>query len=581
MCQKVITFVTSAMAFVTPLRYAWFVITTATIPLWRHPERWLFTGFVALVLAPVLVQGLDRPLAHVLGGAPAGISATYGALVVAFAAWFVCAIRKEVQPHVVGILVGLVAAVTSLALQVRVVGLFELMVVAAGSFALAWWLPSRLPAVFDGLAPRYRVLTAVYVLLAVVSIVQVTRVSVFMGDPTRTDAQVVPGMKFVETHSCLTAYVRATEYAHDRVDNLYLAERWPSTLEAVDPPKTPFSPFGIDEFFYPPPFLLFAEPLMPLRGDFLAQRAAWFGLNGLVFAAAFWMGARYLGGTRWHRPLLLAPIFFGSFPVLLTLQIGNAQGIVVVASILAMLAFDMNRPALGGFSLAFATLAKLSPGVLGLILLAQMRWRAIAWTAAFGVILLLVAVFAYGTNPIESWLTYALPRLSSGEAFSSMLHHPPSIAANLAPAGIPFKLTLLGVHLDDPWLLSRRINVVFTLVIAALAIAFGRRHMASDVQTRAPRALAWMSLLYLGALRSPFAPGYVTFALMWLVTLQSVEVETRRGAVALFALFLAIVVVPPMPPEQLALYVLLVMPIGPTVAAWLLLRRKTQALAPT
>ena len=41
-------------------------------PLRRSPERWLFVGFVALVLAPVIAQGLDRPLASLLGAQPGG-----------------------------------------------------------------------------------------------------------------------------------------------------------------------------------------------------------------------------------------------------------------------------------------------------------------------------------------------------------------------------------------------------------------------------------------------------------------------------------------------------------------------------
>src|SRR5690606_7696010 len=149
----------------------------------------------------------------------------------------------------------------------------------------------------DGLIARHRVLTVCYGLAALLSILQVARVSVFMADPTRTDAQIVPGVEFLETHSCLTAYVRGAELAQDRVDNLYLAERWPQTVDAPVRPTTAFSPFDIDAYFYPPPFLLIpAAILTPLRGDFLAQRALWFGINGLLLAAAFWLGARGLGG---------------------------------------------------------------------------------------------------------------------------------------------------------------------------------------------------------------------------------------------------------------------------------------------
>ncbi len=337
-------------------------------PLRGQPERWLFSGFVAMLIAPVIAQGLDRPLAHALTTHPSGGGLTVVALLVAFAASLACASRESRSVVVPSSVAGVVMAVVGLSLGVRAPGFLALAVVIVTSVALTLWLPARLPAALDGLAARHRALTACYALVALSSIVQVARVSVFIAEPWRTTAQVVPGVKFLETHSCLTAYVRANELAHDRVDNLYLSERWPQTVGLDGPrPQTAFSPFDIDEYFYPPPFLLVAEVVRPLRGDYFAQRAGWFGLNGALLAFAFWLGARAFGGVRWHRPLLLAPLFFGSLPVLSVLQIGNAQGAVVVIAVLSMFAFESKREAMGGFALALAAMAKISPGALGVI----------------------------------------------------------------------------------------------------------------------------------------------------------------------------------------------------------------------
>ena len=543
-------------------------------PLRRQPERWLFTGFITLLLAPVVAQGLDRPLASLLRSHPSGVATTSAALAVALVGWLVTAAHEPIRLRGTMGVTGLVAVALGLVLGVPPPGLPALAAVAVGAATLARWLPDKLPPALDGLAARHRALTACYALLALLSVVQVSRVSVFMADPTRTDAQVVPGVKFIETHSCLTAYVRAHELAQDRIDNLYLAERWPQTIEAKVRPKTPFSPFDIDAYLYPPPFLLIPSILAPLRGDFLAQRAAWFGINGLLLAVAFWIGARDLGGPRWHRPLLLAPPFFASLPVLSLLQIGNAQASVVVISVLAMLAFERDRPALGGFALALATMAKISPGILGVILIVQRRWRALAWTVGFGALLSLLTLVAFGPGPIESFVRYALPRVGSGQAFSDMLHHPPSIALNMAPSGTPFKLALLGVDVGDPWPIARSINHVVTLAVLVLAVIIGRRRAEPAPGALTPRALSWMALVFLTALRSPFAPGYVIFSFVWAVTLLATEVERRWHGVLLLVLFAVVTLLPPLPPERLVLYLALPQLAAITVSLWLILRRR-------
>jgi hypothetical protein len=127
-----------------------------------------------------------------------------------------------------------------------------------------------------------------------------------------------------------------------------------------------------------------------LQGDFPAQRALWFGINGLLLAVGLWILARWLDGDGpgSHRVLLLAPVFLGSLPVLGTLQIGNFQIAVVMLSILAMVAFHQDRNVIGGALLAFAILSKISPGIFGVYLLSQRRFRSAAWTAGFGVFFL-------------------------------------------------------------------------------------------------------------------------------------------------------------------------------------------------
>jgi len=248
--------------------------------------------------------------------------------------------------------------------------------------------------------------------------------------------------------------------------------------------------------------------------------------------------ARWIGGPAAHRALLLAPLVFGSVPILVTLQIGNFHLAATVLSLLAMVALDRGRAATGGALLAMAILSKIAPGLLGVILLVQRRFREAALAAGFGALLLALALFFFGTDPAWHFVTFALPRLSSGEAFPFM-DTPSGIATNMSPFGVPFKLRVLGVETGDPWPLGRVVARVYTVGLVLLAIIAARR--SGD---RRDQAIRWLALLTLASLQSPFAPGYSTIGLLWATTLLAVEVRRAREAVALIALWPAVLFAP-------------------------------------
>lgn len=510
----------------------------------RSRERHAFAALVAVLLAPVLAHGLWRPLCHWFG--PAGDAVTVTVAAVAIGAGGVgvhwCSPRWVLAAVVVG------AVGVALGLSLGLAGLLTLGVVAV---AVAWVVPRLIArlSVLDGLAARHRLLGVLYVLLAAPAVVSTTRLSVFMGDPTRVQDSVVPGIDFLATHSCLTAYVRADTLTRAGAENVY-DTRWWHGSEGLPPRPAgvddPYRPFVLDYYPYPPAFLLGMAPLMPLEGDFPAQRALWFGLNGLLLAAGLWIVARWIEGPLGHRVLLLAPPFFGTVPVLATLQVGNFQIAVVMLSVLAMVAFDRGRHVLGGLSLAYATLAKLSPGVFGVVLLVQRRWRSAAWTAGFGVVLSALSVLTIGVDPTLSFLTYTLPRLGSGETFAFLDDRPFSVLTNMAPFGLPFKLQLLGFDVGDPWVVGRWFGRGYTLALVLLvALAVRRRG------DRRSQALTWMALLVLAALQSPFAPGYTVLGLLWALTLLSVDVRRWWGGAGLVLLWLFLTV--PAPTSDLRL----------------------------
>ncbi len=539
---------------------------------WPRPlERAAFGALWAFLLAPVIAHGLWRPLLHILGPSGKAGTVTFSALAVSGTIVVVNELLPRQAPLLSLVLGGLVAIAASVGWSLGLPGLLALLIVAAAIALLLPRLSARLPTTLDGLAKRHKILFALYVVLALAAVVKTAQLSIFIGDPTRTDLQALPGNTFTETHSCLTAYVRAAELASQGVDNFYDDHFWHGSLGLPPLPpggENPYRPFHLDNFSYPPTFLLVMAPLAPFSGDFLAQRALWFGLSGLLLALGLWRVARFVDGPAAHRVLLLAPLFFGSVPLVLTLQIGNFHVAATVISILALVAFDRGRLATGGSLLALTILGKVSPGILGVVLLVQRRIRSAAITAGFGVVLIALAILRFGKNPITSFLTYALPRLSSGRAFPFM-DTQSGILTNLSPFGFPFKLQFLGFDMGDPWHLAPWIGRVYTLALILLALVAARRP-----KDRRDQAVTWMALLVLAAMQSPFAPGYVTIGLLWATTLLSVEVRSTAGGVGLALVWVLILAVPPgLRPaiKVVQSMVQTIVIIG--VSAWLIVRR--------
>lgn len=538
----------------------------------RSPERAAFGALSALLLAPVIAQGVWHPLQHVFGSAGSASAITWAALAVAAVVVLLQLVlprRKLALSLALGSLVAVAARVAG---SLGLPGLLTLICVDVATAFLVQWLLPQLPTSLDGLGKRHRLLTGLYVVLALAAVVSMARVSVFIGDPTRVDQQVVPGEKFLETHSCLTAYVHAAKLSQQRVDNLY-AEQWWHGAHGLPPlpagVENPYRPFLLDYYAYPPPFLLIMAPLAPLAGDFPAQRALWFGINGLLLAVGLWIVARWVDGPGSHRVLLLAPVFLGSLPVLGTLQIGNFQIAVVMLSILAMVAFHQDRNVIGGALLAFAILSKISPGIFGIYLLAQRRFRSAAWTAGFGVFFLLLSLLLHGVSPIQSFLTYTLTRISSGEAFSFLAEGQFNVLTNMSLFGFPFKLQLLGVAVSDPWTVARRLGRIYSVVLVLLA--FFAAYRQGDRRTQ---ALTWMSLLVLSALQSPFAPGYVIIGLLWAITLLAVEVQSARGAVTLLVLWIVLTIVPHLSVSLLGIFSILQSAVTIGVPIWLIIHKR-------
>jgi hypothetical protein len=83
---------------------------------------------------------------------------------------------------------------------------------------------------------------------------------------------------------------------------------------------------------------------------------------------------------------------------------------------------------------------KLYPGVFVLYLLLQSEWRAIAWTAVFGIGLVAVSLADVGWEPYRAFL-HEMPGLMSGEAFSAF-RNPGAAGNNGSVPSLIFKLRM-------------------------------------------------------------------------------------------------------------------------------------------
>jgi hypothetical protein len=198
--------------------------------------------------------------------------------------------------------------------------------------------------------------------------------------------------------------------------------------------------------------------------------------------------------------------------MLSTVQKGNIQPVTIALSMLAMLLFARRRNAAGGLLLAYAVASKLYPGLLVAYLIAARRWRAVAWTAVFGVALFAGSLLDIGWAPYAAFLHH-LPGILSGEAFPAF-RNPMATALNLSIPGLVFKLKLFGVPgMGFP--AARLVGWIYTVIALWPTVLLARRDLPPS---REP--LAWLAVLILATLRSPFLPqSYGVFPALWLLTL--------------------------------------------------------------
>jgi len=416
---------------------------------------------------------------------------------------------------------------------------------AAITTAVGFGLRRRLAALDEQAAGRG--LLVLSGLATVLAIVQLVRLTVFTVAPTRDDFAEVPSSSFSRHHYCATAYFVAGGIArdatnvydnaiYDHPDSVATAQRKPRTIEG----------FNVDVYEYPPPFLLLPRVLMHVAPDFIRFRMVWFGLSSAVLLFGLLLTAAALPRAQATRAVLLMPLVWAGMGTIAGLQMGNFQVMTLALSMAGMALFSRRHDVAGGALLGFAVASKLFPGMLVLYLAVRRAWRPVVATCLAGLLIALLALWDMGLAPFTAFVQH-LPRLLGGEAFAAF-RNPAAIAANQSIPGLVFKLRFFGFP-DAGFGGAKLLGWIYTVIAVTATVLIARRGRGGPV--------AWMTVLVLATLRSPFLPvNYAVVAPLWLLTLLGAENAVRGRALIWIGLaWLALEVVWPVD-----------WPLGPRVA---------------
>jgi hypothetical protein len=380
-----------------------------------------------------------------------------------------------------------------------------------------WKMVGR--ANFDSIPPGVRRLFAVG---AALLIGQLLLASAFIINPNLARWEGRPWTPQRSNHSCVSSYWIACEHVRSAPD-VYAEEIYsiPQVNRAAPRLPRPIGPLLIDQYEYPPAFLVLPRLVGVVTGDFWSFRRVWFALNlAAVAAGVVVIAARFDRALGTHA-LWLTPFVAVAPAIVITFVMGNLQLAIIAVSMIAMVLFERKHHAAGGILLAYAVVSKLYPGLLVLYLLLRRDWRAVAWIALFSIAFVVISIVDFGIGPYFSFATH-MPKLLSGEAFPA-LRNPVAIAINESIPGLVFKLGLFGVP-QMGFASAKVVGWVYTVIAVVLTSRLALQPAATG---REP--LAWIAILILATMRSPFLPTYAPFPSMWAATLLAALTWGRSG----------------------------------------------------
>lgn len=422
---------------------------------------------------------------------------------------------------------------------------------------------------------KYKLTFAIWLMLSLYTCFQMIVLSGFMADIEKTEWMVNPSMRefddpklaepFFPKHNCFTSYMVAAHLLTTDVENIYDKKYYRDAEVNTPIHETIDERLEVDQYQYPPQFLILPRLLMATGGDFFSWRAYWHVFTLFVFTVTAFSLAHWLSGDCFNvywfiwPVVLIAPVTQGS------LQIENVHLLMITLSIASMLLFEHRRNVPGGLILGFVVVSKIFPGVLIVFLLVRKKWRAVVWTVTAMMGYTLIALLWFGWQPFESFINDQLPMLVNGEAFWFAFEYLKPMMENSSIVGISYKLEKLGV-LSNPALISKILVWLFTgLIFFVLYLVRSRKDInniadKSNEQIHAARlslVKIWLVLIILAQMRSPFLPGvYGNFAVLWLLALLIPNINVQWWKVLRLVIFwfmLAMILPLPWGPTNLSL----------------------------
>jgi len=548
-----------------------------------HLERITVGYVVSTTLAVVMVHGAASLLraAFTDPGPVAALELSCATIIVGLLSAIAFWRLQQVRPTLLAAIVLSVVASTLLTYRCGGLSVAALVILLAGPIQASAMIrvARSLPRSLDGALHRRRRTCILWGLLGLLTILQTGRIGVFMSDADKEWGASLPHAW--PQHMCMGAYIAAADYNRQGVSNVYDVSLYlPSAAKAdLETNVVGLADYVEDPYQYPPPFLLLPRFALALTNDYATIRTVWFAIQALAFALVSILLASWIQGRTGSVALFLIPVVWISLSALDNFQTGQFHLSTLMLAVVALLAFETRRQALGGALLAGAIVSKISPVLVLIPLLIQRRWRAVGWTAAFVAGYTLLAWLVLGSSPFAAFLNYQLPNLQNGDAFLFAQWWPEDatsiIAANLTPYGMVARLNELGI----PGMTNEfagTVTWVYSLFILVLAIRAAR-----TAAGRAHQAQVWLALLNLAVMRSPGAFNYHVVGSLWLLTLLAAEMRGRRwlsvslGICWVFLFFLPGVVPLPVFPPPPAMMILsgISVVLMVTLNSWVILRR--------
>lgn len=228
--------------------------------------------------------------------------------------------------------------------------------------------------------------------------------------------------------------------------------------------------------------------------------------------------------TRLDR-LLVGGYVLASVAAVSNLVMGQVNLPLALAVAGCALLLERGRETGAGVALGAAAAVKLFPALVGVWLLRQRAWRAVAAAALTGVAVVLAGLLAFGVGPTEAYVVRVLPREMAVASFTDG----PDPAAPYAT--IRRQLTALA-----PWLPADWLPVVGATVLAPVVAGVNR-----TVADRRSRLVALQGTLLATLTLFPLEPFYLVLTTFPLVPLLSLLPPGRpRGLILAGALLVSV-----------------------------------------